>query len=109
MMRNNASVLAQSVSLNLPSSATSFNCTQIGDSSSSINSLSLTLPQYCLGVGLSVRTATISTTEKNHSLLYQILLIFLSWKTNNDFSLVIQSSSSFWKNSLLNHLSHIPF
>src|SRR3989344_8232475 len=84
-MRNNASVLAQSVSLNLPSSATSFNCTQIGDSSSSINSLSLTLPQYCLGVGLSVSASITSTTEKYHSSLCQILRTFFPSNTDSLF------------------------
>src|SRR3989344_816772 len=84
-MRNNASVLAQSVSRSLPSSATSFNCTQIGDSSSSINSLSLTLPQYCLGVGLSVSASITSTTEKYHSSLCQILRTFFPSNTDNLF------------------------
>src|SRR3989344_5821316 len=83
------SVLAQSVSYFLPSSDINFSCTQIGDNLSLTNSLSFTFPQYCLGVGLSVKAATVSTTEKNHALLYQILRIFLSRNTTKALFLSI--------------------
>src|SRR3989344_4825457 len=72
-------VLAQSVSLNLPSSAINFNCPIFSDTSKP-SSLSLVFKsdQYFLGLSLPVRASIISTTANHHSSLNQVLLIFLS-------------------------------
>ena len=61
----------------LESSAGNFNRTQIGDSSRDMNAQSLIFPQYCLGVGLSVKALTMSMTLKYHSSSCHIFLILL--------------------------------
>src|SRR3989338_1265940 len=82
MIRNIFFVLAQSVSLNFPSSAGNFNCTILPyGSNPSDESLGFRSDQYLLGMVLASKAFTTSITEKYHSLLCQILLIFLSWKT----------------------------
>src|SRR3989344_8773900 len=77
-------VLAQSVSLNLPSSAINFNCPIFSDTSKpSSTNLVLRSDQYFLALAVSVNTPITSTTENHHSSLNQILLILLPWKTTN--------------------------
>ena len=85
-------VFAQSVSLDLLSSACNFNCTIFSYTSkpSSSNFL-FKSDQYLLGIELSVRAKIMSIIEKYHSLLCHVLLIFLSWKTTNLLSLFFES------------------
>src|SRR3989338_1608262 len=80
-------VLAQSVSLNLPSSAINFNCPIFSDTSKP-SSVSLTFKsdQYFLALSVWVNAPIISTTENHHSSLNQVPLIFLPWNTTNAFS-----------------------
>src|SRR3989344_6333627 len=87
------SVLALSVSLNLPSSAGIFNCTILSyGSNPSSRSLAFKSDQYLFGIELSVKTATISIIEKYHPSLYHNLRMFIPSKTTKAFSGFISSS-----------------
>ena len=75
MILNIPSVSAQSVSYSLPSPEANFSCPIFSDNSkpSSFNFI-FKSDQYLLGIVLSVKAPTTSTTEKNHLFSTNFLL-----------------------------------
>src|SRR3989344_8846025 len=88
------SVLALSVSLNLPSSASIFNCTIFSyGSNPSSRSLAFKSDQYLFGIELSVKTAITSIIEKYHRSLCHNLRIFFPSKMTKALCLSIFSNT----------------